>query len=191
MSRYDLAREIFTRAFSDEKLIRQSPDLWLGDFPLPEDVARYYAEFGAFDANIAAYGNSFFLPRLERLWEYQTGYRFDGRTNERVKDWDDDWLVVADQGADPFIYSRRTGKILYAYHGAGEWNPSELFADLPAMVTSLVILGGIIVEAGEDFTDEDCYINGRFINLGKERLSRLLNSDVEAEVILDTFGWSR
>ena len=71
------------------------------------------------------------------------------------------------------------------------WNPSELFSDLPTMITSLAILGEVVVGAGEDFTDENSYINERFINTAKEKLSGVLNSEVETVTVLDTFGWSR
>ena len=189
MPRYDLAKEILSRAFPDAQLVPQSADLWRGDFLLPDAVAEYYREFGAFDVTIDSYGDSFFLPSLARLWEQQIGYRFDGLTNERLEDWNDDWLVIADQGADPFIYSRESGKILFDRHGQGEWDPGELFSDLPVMVTSLAILGETVVDAGEDFTDEDCHINERFIKAAKEKLSRVLNSEIEAETILATFGW--
>ncbi len=191
MPRYDLAKEILRRAFPDAKLVSQAADLWQGDFSLPDTVAEYYRDFGAFNVNIDNYGNSFFLPSLARLWKHQVGYRFHGLTNERLEDWDDDWLVIADEGADPFIYSRSSGNILFDYHGQGAWNPSELFSDLPTMITSLAILGEVVVGAGEDFTDENSYINERFINTAKEKLSGVLNSEVETVTVLDTFGWSR
>lgn len=189
MLRYDLAKEILSRAFPEAKLVSQAADLWQGDFPLPDVVAGYYREFGAFNVQIDGYGDSFFLPSLTRLWEQQIGYRFDGLTKERLEDWDDDWLVIADQGADPFIYSRGSGKILFDYHGQGEWDPGELFSDLPAMVTSLAILGETVLAAGEDFTDENSYINERYIKAAKEKLIRALNTKFEAETILATFGW--
>jgi hypothetical protein len=191
MSQYDLAKSIFSRAFSNETFVSQSAELWQGDFPLPEAVANYYFDLGASDVSIESYGNPIFLPSLSRLWEHQIGYRYHGLTGERIEDWDDDWLVIADEGADPFIYSRSSGTILYAFHGQGEWQPSELFSDLPAMVTSFAILGEIVVSAGNDFTDEDSYINERFIIAAKEELSCVLNSEVKAEVVLETFGWSR
>lgn len=189
MSQYDLAKSIFSRAFPNEIFVSQSAELWQGDFPLPDAAAEYYRDFGALDVSIENYGNPIFLPSLARLWERQVGYRFHGSTNERLEDWDDDWLVIADQGADPFIYSRGSGKILFDYHGQGEWDPGELFSDLPAMVTSLAILGEIVVDAGEDFTNENSYINERFIKAAKEKLIRVLKTEIEAETILATFGW--
>ena len=191
MSEYDLAKQIFSRAFPKEVFVSQSVDLWQGGFPLPDAVAHYYRELGAFNVNIDNYGNSFFLPSLARLWEYQAGYRYHLETNERFKDWNDDWLVIADEGADPFIFSRVSGRILHDVHGQGVWQPSEMFTNLPAMVTALAILGEIVVNADEDFTDEDGYINERFIKTAKEKISRMLKSENEAESILDTFGWSR
>ena len=189
MSEYDFAKEIFTRSFPNERFVSQSPESWEGEFPLPEQVVQYYSELGAYRVNIENYGNSIFLPSLSNLWDYQAGYRYHPETKERFEHWDDNWLVIADQGADPFIYSRQSGKILHDRHGGGVWGPSELFPDLPKMVITFAIMGEIVVNAGEDFTDEDEYVNQRFINLAKERLGRVFNSSLEAEVILDTFEW--
>ena len=189
MSEYDLAKEIFTRSFPNERFISQPPELWKGEFPLPEPVVQYYRELGASKVNIENYGNSIFLPSLSGLWDYQAGYRYHPETKERFEGWDDDWLVIADQGADPFIYSRQSGEILHDRHGGGVWEPSEFFPDLPKMVTTFAIMGEIVVNAGEDFTDEDGYMNQQFINMAKARLDRLFNSSLEAEVILDSFGW--
>ena len=189
-NKYHLAKEIANRAFPEVKLISQSANLWQGDFPLPDAVADYYREFGAFDFSIENYGNPFFLPSLESLWKFQSGYRFHGLTNERVEDWQDDWLVIADEGGNPLIYSIEAGNILFDHHGQGVWNPGELFLDLSSMATSLLILGEIVVSAGDSFTDENCYINERFIVSAKERLTQILNSEAEAELVLETFGWS-
>lgn len=56
---------------------------------------------------------------------------------------------------------------------------------------SLAVLGDIVVAAGEDLTDENSYINKRFISAAKEKLIRVLNSETGAGAVLDTFGWSR
>lgn len=190
MSRYDLAKAIFSRTFADEVFISQSAELWRGDFPLPPAVADYYADLGASDVEIDASGNPIFLPGLARLWTYQIGYRFHGLTGERIADWDDDWLVVADAGADPFIFSRGSGGILHAFHGEGVWEPTELFADLPAMATAFAVLGEIVRNAGDDFTDDDCLIKERFVVAAKAELSRVLNSENQAQTVLGALGWT-
>jgi hypothetical protein len=107
-----------------------------------------------------------------------------------LEGWDDDWIVIADSGADPLIFSRKSGKILFDYHGQGVWNPSELFPNLSSMATSLFVLGEIVITAGEDFTDENSDINERYIISAKERLEKILDSKINAESLLDTFGWS-
>ena len=190
MSRYGLAKAIFSRWFPDEVFVSQPAESWLGDFPLPTAVADYYADLGASDVQIEAYGNPISLPSLARLWAYQIGYRFHGLTGERIEDWDDDWLVVAGAGADPFIFSRGTGGILHAFHGEGEWQPTELFADLPAMATTFAVLGEIVRSAGDDFTDDDCLIRERLVVAAKAELSRILNSEAQAETVLDALGWT-
>jgi hypothetical protein len=68
---------------------------------------------------------------------------WDGSTGALLDDWDDDWIVVADEGGDPFIFVRSTGHILHAWHGEGAWNVIELFPDLNAMAACLGQLGGI------------------------------------------------
>src|SRR4051812_43183209 len=92
----------------------QPPDDWTGMFPLPTPVEEFFREVGPTDITIENYGNAFFLPRLAGLWAFQGGYRWDGLTGQAIEGWDDDWLVVADQGGDAFILSRTTGKVLYA-----------------------------------------------------------------------------
>src|SRR5688572_30311796 len=86
----------------------QPAEEWKGAFPLPQTLARFYRDIGPLDITIEGYGNPYFLPSLTRLWEFQAGYRWDGVTGERISDWDDDWIVVADEGGDPFILSRST-----------------------------------------------------------------------------------
>lgn len=116
MSEYSLAKEIITRAFPQERLVPQPEGKWGGEFSLPAEVARYYAELGPDDVTIDAYGNPFFLPSLAGLWEFQAGYRFHPKTIKPFEGWSDDWLVVGHQGSDPFIFSRSSSRILYALH---------------------------------------------------------------------------
>ena len=100
---------------------------WAGSFALPPEINAFYREVGPLDLDVPRYGNNYFMPRLADLWQYQVGYRFDGRNGDRLQDWNDDWLVVADCGADPFISSRSSGAISLAKHGEGAWQPRPIF----------------------------------------------------------------
>ena len=110
MDTYDQARAILQRTDPEAVLRSQPADDWTGEYPLPAAVAAYYAELGPDDLSIRGYGNGYFLPSLANLWEHQTGYRTHGHTGERLSDWEEDWLVVGDEGGDPFIFSRERGR---------------------------------------------------------------------------------
>jgi hypothetical protein len=115
----------------------QPPSDWNGPFPIPPAIERFYREVGPVDVRIGAYGNPYFLPRLTGLWEFQAGYRWNGLSGERIEDWDDDWLVVADEGGDPFMFSRSSGRILHAYSwGQSCWkrvkrSPTRIASSVP------------------------------------------------------------
>jgi hypothetical protein len=162
---------------------------WRGDFLLPDPVAEYFSELGPVDVTIEAYGNPYFLPSLAGLWSHQLGYRIHGKTHERIEDWDDDWLVIADQGADPFIYSGAQGSILHAYHGEGIWEPGEMFGNLVEMVTVFAIIGDIVTSAGESLTDADSMILERHRDEAQRRIAEITGSRDSAAGILSSLGW--
>lgn len=189
MSAYDQAREILQRTDSDAVLRSQPTDDWRGEYPLPPAVAAYYAELGPDDLSIPGYGNGYFLPSLANLWAHQAGYRTHGHTGVRLPEWDEDWLVVGDEGGDPFIFSRERGLVLRARHGEGGWRPEELFRNLAEMVTAFAILGEIVATAGESLTDEDCLIQARYLEEARQRLTPITSSPERAAAILAALGW--
>src|SRR6185369_11940709 len=153
MSAYDTAKELLKRTDPSDVFCAQPMSDWRGEFPLPSEVAEYFTELGPVDVWIRAYGNPYFLPSLSQLWTFQAGYRYHPETHERFTEWDDDWLVVADEGGDAFIFSRASSAILHAYHGEGVWEPTEMFDGLVEMVTTFAIIGDIVVSAGRGLTD--------------------------------------
>jgi hypothetical protein len=128
---------------------------WKGDFALPEALSEFYRDIGPVDVSIEAPRDSFFLPKLADLWNFQAGYRWHGITLERLPGWEDDWIVVADQGGDPFIFSRSSGHILFAYHGEGRCSPEKLFSDIYIMSACLAELGNFGQEVGKEFCNDD------------------------------------
>src|SRR4051812_48670872 len=130
MASYELAKQILLGAYPEAEFRSQPADQWSGEFPLPNAVADYFIEFGPDNLVIEGYGNDYSFPNLAHLWAYQDGYRVNSLIKERFEGWDDDWLVIASEGSDPFIFSRSKRSILHAYCGAGSWNPIELFASL-------------------------------------------------------------
>ncbi len=162
----------------------QPPSDWSGPFPLPPIAERFYIEVGPANVCVESYGNPFFLPSLLKLWPFQSGYRWNGLSGEPVADWQDDWLVVAHQGGDPFILSRSSGAVLHDEHGRGVWEPGELFPDLFTMAACLGQLGAVVAEAGEAFTDEDCHIRLEWRDAAIAGLRSLLGTSRAAESVL-------
>ncbi len=160
---------------------------WAGQIPLPDPIAEFYRDVGPVNITIEGYGNPTFIPNLSQLWNRQAGYRWNGLTGEPIADWDRDWIVVADEGADPYIY--RNGKILFAQHGAGVWEPDEIYPDLNTMAACLATLGAVVLNAGDEFSDDDCYIRPKFRAEAISRLADILGNKNEAEAIVETAGW--
>ena len=163
---------------------------WTGPFTLPDSLREYYETIGPTGNYIEGYGNPFFLPSLAALWPHQAGYRWNGLTNETLLEWPDDWLVVADQGADPFILSRSTSAILFAYHGAGAWDAKHIFSNIVEMAACLATLGVVAKDAGASLTDERTYIVPAYKQAAEVSLKRILRTKKQVAAVMTTLGWS-
>jgi len=162
---------------------------WNGIFPIPPDIERYYQEVGPFDVTIETHGNPYFLPRLADLWDFQAGYRWNSLSGEPIEDWNDDWLVVAYESGDPFIFVRSSGSVLHACHGEGEWDAVELFPNLNTMAACLGQIGAFILEVGRNYMKDDCSIRPEFRAMLSKQLQVLLGTELEAETVLGVLGW--
>jgi len=173
---------------------------WRGEIPLPAAIETFYAQVGPLGEwindrvghaglTVPTAGNPFSIPTLARLWELQAGYRWHGITGERIADWPDRWLVVADQGADPFIFDLNTGAIQFARHGEGVWKDDEpIFANILEMAACLGTIGQVWDEAGEDIFMDDDSVNPVHRARLIERLAPLIGAS-EAGDIADLFDW--
>jgi hypothetical protein len=156
---------------------------------LPTELERYYREIGPVDISLDALGDPFYLPSLASLWDFQGAYRWRGSSGAADSEWNDDWLVVADQGDDPLIFSRQTGRISLAQHGARGWEPVELFGDLNEMACCLSLLGSVAAESdGEPLADEG-HFNLEYRRAAEFGLTNLLGSPDRAAHILTSLGW--
>ena len=165
----------------------QDQSEWTGNIPLPDAIATFYRDVGPVNITIEGYGNPTFIPRLSQLWERQAGYRWNAFSGETIDSWDNEWIVVADEGADPYIYC--TGRILFAQHGAGVWKPDEIYPDLNTMAACLATLGAIVLKGGKDLTNEECYIRPQYRAEAVSRLAEIVGDKHLAEAIVVTAGW--
>lgn len=172
----------------------QPREHWKGDIPLPPVLANFYEQVGPWGAtyhqNVGPVGitlsetNVTFAP-LHKLWDRQAGYRWDASNGQRVPEWQDNWLVIADQNADPFILDTRTGKILYAMHGTGRWDADELVPDLPMLAAALAAVGLVCLEADEDLRNDDWEIKPAHRARALRELAAVLGDEDDAERFLD------
>ena len=167
----------------------QPPGEWRGTFPIPPVVERFYGEVGPVDIFIEAYGNPYFLPSLAGLWNLQAGYRWDELIGKPIEDWNNDWLIVADKGGDPFVLSWRSGAVLHAYHGEAVSNASEMFPDLNTMAACLAEIGLVVLEAGDRFLDDHFVVRAVWRKRVYTRLRLLLGSVSAARNVFGLLGW--
>jgi hypothetical protein len=122
------------------ELRAQGAEDWNGDILLPKTIADFYQHIGpwgsVYHANIGPVGstipvggNPICIPPLHKLWSIQAGYRWHGNTYERLLDWRDSWLVIAQEGSNPFIFDTDSEKVLFDLAG-GKWAPKEVSPDL-------------------------------------------------------------
>ena len=183
--------EMAKRLLERHGVIRsQPPSDWCGSFDLPPAVALFYWDVGPANIAIEGYGNQYFLPSLTDLWQFQAGYRWNGIDGTRIEGWKDEWLVVADEGGDPFIFDMTSGVVLHAFHGEGVWDAIELFPDLNAMGACLAQLGAIVNEFRNSYLDADHFIRREFRELASTRVHDILGSLSAATLVLARLGWN-
>src|SRR5262249_52689276 len=169
----------------------QSISDWRGPFPLPPALEVFYLAVRPLDITIAGDGNPYFLPRLSELWNFQAGYSYHAYTGEALNIWQRNWLVVAAEGSDPFIFDSNTEAILYDFVGRGHWDPDEAFPDLNSMAACLASIGSVVVGAGEDLTDDENYIKEKYCLELTRRLEGGLETPAQVASVLARLGCER
>ena len=191
MNSFESLRAQFAR-FGEQR--PQPRDAWQGDIALPQVLADFYEQVGPWGAtyhqNVGPVGitlseTNISFPPLYTLWDRQAGYRWDASNGERVAEWQDNWLVIADQNADPFILDTGTGEILYAMHGTGTWDADVVAPDLPTFAAALAAVGVVCLEADEDLRNDDWEIRPEHRARALQALTIVLGDQVEAECFLD------
>jgi len=81
---------------------------------------------------------------VSELIKNQQGYSFNPETKKPIEDWPKDYVVIADDGADPYVLdlSKSDGKdapVLFAYHGEGAWDFREFSGSFEEFLTKVGI----------------------------------------------------
>jgi hypothetical protein len=182
------------------ELKSQPASYWTGEFDLPAPIAAFYAEIGPYGETIHQNvgpvgvgidlgGNPVCLPPLHKLWDLQMGYRTHGITKERIKDWPDEWLVIAAEGANPYIFNIKDAQIYFDFAGSGKWQPKWLAPDIATAFGGLATLANARAELDEeaDFDDFEMLPAAREKCLAK--LATFLGDAEKAQAFVDTLEW--
>jgi hypothetical protein len=198
MSGSDITSQAVRDALTPFGALRPQPASdWTGEIALHPSLARFYEEIGPYGEDglhgpegltIPTTGKPFEIAPLARLWDRQAGYRWHGLSGERLADWQDEWLVVADQGGDPFILDATTGSVLHAGHGEGAWRPEPMFADVLVMALVLGMIGTVHEEGGDELYDDEFKVRPEWRATLRARLAPILGT-TEADRIASRFGW--
>ncbi|MGB4811767.1 MAG: hypothetical protein WBP13_04710 [Methylophilaceae bacterium] len=174
---------------------------WTGDMPLPQVLADFYANIGpmgeTYHANIGPVGLTFnvggnpvCVPPLAKLWKLQAGYRWHGLTGERLADWQDHWLVIAEQGGDPFILDTLSNEILFAFHGANSWIPQLIAPNLATAIGAIATVANTLDALGDDAYDDDgCELASASRLAVTNALASYFNDESTAHMFLSTWQW--
>lgn len=104
-------------------------------FHLPENYTiflRHYSPWKVYIDN-EEYPEQIHLYGAVELLDNQNGYSYNPVKKEKITEWPDHFVVIADAGADPFCMdasavSDGDAPVYWAEHGVGEWN-FELYAE--------------------------------------------------------------
>ncbi|OGD63710.1 hypothetical protein A2160_03425 [Candidatus Beckwithbacteria bacterium RBG_13_42_9] len=86
--------------------------------------------------------NGLHLYGTSGLIKSQDGYSYNPIKKEQIDEWPKEYVVIADDGADPYVIdlSQSDGEdapILFAYHGEGNWDFQESAPSFAEFLQSL------------------------------------------------------
>lgn len=174
---------------------------WQGPFPLPAVVEAFYLEVGPWGEtwhasvgpvglSINAGGNPVDVPPLHKLWARQDGYAWSRDPDHPVPGWPDHWLVIAQEGANPFILDRNDGSVWFDMAGRGHFNdPSRFADDLPTALGAIATVANALAALGDGALDETFELKPESRAQVARELAAFTGSDATAQGMLEAWQW--
>ncbi|MGY0505408.1 hypothetical protein [Luteimonas sp. e5] len=178
----------------------QAASEWTGREVLPQEVATFYLEVGpwgeTYHANVGPVGstltvggNPVCIPPLHKLADLQAGYAWSRTPDNPLQGWGRDWLVVADQGGDPFIFDCSSGRVLFDHHGSGRWNPQVFAENLYFGLGGVATVASAFLNLGEEEHFEDCELKPSGREIITLALTDFLGERSKAEHMLSVWRY--
>jgi hypothetical protein len=163
---------------------------WNGETELPDEVIEFYQYIGPNDLTVGLGGNPIMIPSLSALATYQVGYRTHGVTKQRIKDWPDHWLVIAVEGANPFIFDCEGSQVLFAMAGAGKWSPSVVATELYTAVSGIAVMANALHSLDDDqIYDDNFNLLPEAYESVLTALAHFLGSREKANAFVEAIHW--
>lgn len=152
---------------------------WQGDIPLPDEIARFYQEVGPLGergrkgyegVTFPGHGNDIYLVPLARLWKEQASYRWDGRTGEPIDEWPSQWIVLAWEGVDAYIFDDETKSMLFALSGGWPDDVHPIGGGPAEVVGALALFRLRYEEAGDDALTADYELRPEWVESVRKEL---------------------
>lgn len=150
----------------------------------------YYEKVGPVGCTLTVGGNPVCIPPLSKLASLQAGYAWSESPEHALEDWDPKWLVIAEQGGDPFIYDKSTGHVLFAFHGAGKWEPTFFAKDLNTAIGALATVATSYCALDDDQFDDEALVETGYHSIRTD-LAAALGSIDEAQRMLDAWEFNQ
>lgn len=127
---------------------------------LPPEFKQYIDNFIPLsDVYFTGVGNPLEIHCRARISWLMDGYNYNFVLNETIDDWDENWFIFADEGADPVIVKlneQEQHSVVYkAMHGAGEWE----FEPIADSIGQFLICAAAVDHALTGFDHEDAIID--------------------------------
>jgi hypothetical protein len=161
---------------------------WNGTIVLPTLLEEFYLQLGPVELSISAGGNPVFIPSLKNLWARQACYRWHGITGERLADWQDNWLVIATEGSNPFILDTETGAVYFDLAG-GKPSPKLFCSNLVTGFGAIATVANTLTELGDDAYDDTSELTSVARTTVVNSLNRFLSDAANAEQMLEAWQW--
>lgn len=173
---------------------------WEGPFALPSVVQDLYREVGPWGPvvhasvgpvglTINAGGNPVEVPPLHKLWARQNGYAWTGSPANTLPGWPAHWLVVAHEGANPFILDGEDGRVYFAFAGAGRWEPRLFANDLPTALGAIATVAAALDSLGDEALDDSYELKPASRAEVQRQLAVWVGSDALAASMLAAWAW--
>jgi hypothetical protein len=170
------------------KLEPQPVSDWDGEIALPASLAEFYTKLGPLNLSISAGGNPVDVPSLKDLWAYQACYRWHGLTGERLVGWQDNWLVIAREGSNPFILDTETGAVYFDLAG-GKPNLKLFSSNILTAFGAIATVANTLKTLGEDAYDDTYELTSAARAVVVNSLDNYLSGTADAEQMLQSWQW--